>query len=167
MKKFLLFFLLVGFILPTNALAQTPSWVWAKINSGNGNSGGYSTATDNLGNVYVAGFYGASPLVIGTYSLAIFGGSDFFIAKLNSVGNVLWVNGVGGSSADYARDITVDLQGNVYIVGESNSPIIHFGSTSYNNPNSGFTNVIIAKYTSSGNFVWAHNSGGIMNNDNI
>ena len=70
------------------------------------------------------------------------GGSDIFIAKCNSSGNLLWQRTLGGTGTDRFNDSVCDSSGNFYVVGESNS----IPSNNYN--------IFIKKYDSNGNDVW-------------
>ena len=45
------------------------------------------------------------------------GESDIFILKLDANGQFLWAKGIGGSSFDYANDIKVDANGDLFITG--------------------------------------------------
>lgn len=70
----------------------------------------YDIATDNFGNIYVAG-------TVGTASQFY----DFITIKYNSHGEQQWVqtyNGPGNSS-DFATAIEIDPLGNVYVTGSS------------------------------------------------
>ena len=49
------------------------------------------------------------------------GGSDFWLLKLDLMGNVIWDKTIGGKNDDIARDITLCTDGNFYLAGYSNS----------------------------------------------
>jgi uncharacterized delta-60 repeat protein len=97
---------------------------------GNYLSGGFSTAVDSSGNLYVTGYYyDSTPQTL------------ILIAKYNSSGTLQWQKTLGNSSqiAD-GRGIAVDSSGNSYIVGYSNA--------------AGTKDIIIAKYNTSGVIQW-------------
>ncbi|MEE9423975.1 MAG: SBBP repeat-containing protein [Methylococcales bacterium] len=78
-------------------------------------------------------------------------------------GDLVWVKRAGGADSDEGAGIAMDSSGNAYITGDF-SGIATFGSgdagetmlTSDNNSN----DLFIAKYTTSGDLVWAKRAGG-------
>src|SRR5258708_5180889 len=82
---------------------------------------GWSVATDNAGNVYVAGqFEGARaefPGLTHAEHLSSHGGSDGFIAKYSSVGDIQWIRQIGGAFDDAAKGVAVTSDGQVYVTG--------------------------------------------------
>jgi hypothetical protein len=49
------------------------------------------------------------------------GSTDFFVAKLNNAGFVQWNTFLGGSDTDWADEIKVDGNGNIYVEGHSHA----------------------------------------------
>ena len=45
------------------------------------------------------------------------GESDIFILKLDQNGQFLWSKGIGGTSFDYANDVKIDGNGDLFITG--------------------------------------------------
>lgn len=76
------------------------------------------------------------------------GGSDFFIIKLASGGNVSWARVIGGSSDDAANAIQQTSDGGYLVVGNT---------TSYG---AGGQDVLVIKLTSTGTVSWATTYGG-------
>lgn len=68
-----------------------------------------------------------------------------------------WVSGGGSLGSDKTRAITVDPAGNVYIAGEI-SGAAEFGKHSVESR--GKMDVLVAKLSSSGEFLWAKSFGG-------
>ncbi|MCX6723549.1 MAG: SBBP repeat-containing protein [Candidatus Staskawiczbacteria bacterium] len=113
---------LFGFATPASATTYT----WNPFLGGSGTDYGYGIAVDNIGNVYITGKSSAtwgSPLQAFSG-----GGSDAFVAKLNSAGNLIWNTFLGGGSYEIGYGIAVDTSGNVYVTGISGatwgSPIV-------------------------------------------
>jgi hypothetical protein len=137
--------------------------LWAQGAGGTDNDWAYGICVDASGNVYVTGYFRSPSITFGTITLnntVIAGGSrDIFITKFNSVGSVLWAQSAGGSGDDMSNSICLDANNNVYITGtfgwDSN---IAFGNDSL--ISKGAYDIFIAKYDSSGNFIWARNDGG-------
>jgi len=112
-----------------------------------------------------------NPVITGTYyfAMSIEGGSfisvgmdDFFIAKFNSDGILQWVTDEGSTVDDSGMKITCDDLNNYYVTGEF-SGTMNFGPISITA--SGTNDVFLAKYSSSGGFIWALNVGTSGNND--
>jgi hypothetical protein len=111
---------------------------------------------DNVGNVYTFGVSSKSwgnPLNPFT---DVSDGYDQYIAKLDSNGNILWNTFVGSPIAISA--ITVDLNGNPYIVGSS--------SSAWGNPSHAYTgnkDGFIAQFDQNGSLLWNTFIGGTGN----
>ena len=92
------------------------SMAWNTFLGGSGEDKGYSIATDGLGEIYVAG---ESSATWGAPKRAYSGGTDAFVAQLNSIGALPWNTFLGTSGTDSSRGIAVDPSGYVYVVGKS------------------------------------------------
>lgn len=77
--------------------------------------------------------------------------------------NWVWAETAGGNSySDYGRSISIDDNGNSFVVGCFHGPVITFGNfTLYNSDNTGYSyDVFIVKYSSTGTVLWAKSAGG-------
>lgn len=74
---------------------------------------------DALGNAYVTGSTSAAnfPVTAGAIQTTVQGGTDAFIAKLDSAGNMLYATYLGGSGDEHGNAIAVDGSDNAYIAG--------------------------------------------------
>ncbi len=145
--------------------AQT--YEWAKSMGGSGADVGQGIAVDGSGNVYVTGYFaGVAYFGSGTGrdSLESAGGnSDAFIAKYDAHGNYLWAISMGGSHNDEGYAVAVDDSGNVYVTG-------FFRETADFDPGTGTawltsmgnSDIFVAKYDSSGNYLWAIGMGAVQ-----
>ena len=79
--------------------------------------------SDTEGNLYAVGTTYSSDFPVSTHSLQPnFGGeSDAFVVKLNSKGEVIWSTFLGGNKDEDGRGIIMDNQGNIHIVGRTES----------------------------------------------
>ena len=122
-----------------------------------------AVAVDKSGNVIVVGTVSGS-IDFGGGVLTGVGSGDIFIAKFSPTGQVLWSKLVGGAQQDAANAVATDGQGNVFVVGYYGYGLtgtpgsIDFGggqitSTSANG------SAFVAKYTSSGQYVWTRSLG--------
>jgi hypothetical protein len=140
---------------------------------------GQGIATDAAGNAYVTGSFtgltkfetaarvpdGARFTATDSAAMATPGktltmsdsASDLFVAKYDPGGNLVWVRSAGGASDMSGQGIAMDSFGNAYVTGKVDGTV-NFGGTALT-PSQG-DNVLLAKYDSSGNFLWATTSGG-------
>nr|WP_286186698.1 S8 family serine peptidase [Geitlerinema sp. P-1104] len=98
----------------------------------------HSLTADKYGNVYVAGF----KEILGEND-----SSKGLVIKYDSGGREIWRNEINSGSVDRARNIKLDSQGNVYVLGRTE------GSLGQNS-NSGGSDVFLVKYDSHGNYIW-------------
>ncbi|WP_193188552.1 hypothetical protein [Nisaea sediminum] len=139
---------------------------WANRIGGTSHDTIGSINVDNAGNHYVSGsFIGTVDFDpgAGTTNLTSAGGGnpDIFIAKYDSSGALVWAKNVGGTTSDKALASALDSSGNSYVTGFFNGTVdFDPGAGISNLTSSGLTDIFIAKYDSSGNFVWARSTGG-------
>jgi hypothetical protein len=123
--------------------------VWEKVIGGSSDDIAYSIIQSSDGGYVVAG---------GTWSFGA-GGSDFYVVKLDSSGNVQWTKTIGGggyyvaSSYDVAYSIIQSSDGGYVIIGETTS----FGA--------GGEDIYVVKLDSSGNVVWTKTIGEISQDE--
>src|SRR5207249_11202635 len=106
----------------TRPLIVDPGMTWSTFLGGSGADAMGGTATDVSGNVYVAG-YSASPdypATAGVYSTAS-ADYDVVVSKFRSDGTLVWSTHFGGSGTDAGTSVVVDVTGNVYVGGNTNS----------------------------------------------
>lgn len=78
------------------------------------------------------------------------GDEDIFIAYVDSSGDVIWANSIGGTGGELSTGIASDATGNVYLTGMIGNGYCVFGNdTLYGIATDGF----IAKYDINGNLV--------------
>ncbi|MCK9610270.1 MAG: SBBP repeat-containing protein [Candidatus Cloacimonas sp.] len=132
------------------------NWMWAKQAGGTDYDFGYGIAVDSNGNSYITGGFEESA-TFGTTILTSSGGSDIYVAKLDSNGNWLWAKKAGGTSDDGGYSIAVNDNGNSYVTGYF-SESATFGTTTLTS--SGDLDIFVAKLDSNGNWLWAKQAGG-------
>lgn len=124
---------------------------------------GTSIDADASGNFYCAGdfhYYIDADPGSGAVYLSSVGGVDAYAAKYNSAGALQWAFSIGGSGDDYIYSIRSDNSGNVFIAGMF-TDVVDFdpGSGTADLTSYGGYDMFIAKYNSSGNYLWAYNYG--------
>ena len=105
--------------------------IWVKQPSGIGSAVGKGIATDKVGNSVVTGFFERTA-TFGTITLT--SGSihwpDFFIAKYDSAGNVLWAKQAGGNYTVEGSDIAINESGESIVMGSFENTVT-FGNTTF------------------------------------
>src|SRR6187399_2283509 len=78
-------------------------------------------------------------------------------------GDFGFINAMGGSSVDFARSVVIDATGNSYVTGEFRGTVNFNPQGTFNltaaNPAAGVPDCFIAKYSSTGTFLWAKQIG--------
>ncbi len=101
---------------------------------------GNGIAIDEDDNAYITGTTNSLnfPTTIGAYQTENAGENDVFITKLNSLGNALiYSTYLGGSLNDEGNGIYVDMEGNAYVTGRTNSTDFPTTEGAYQRENSG------------------------------
>lgn len=111
-----------AFIAAVNA--DGTALVYCGYVGGAGDDSGSGIAVDLSGNAHLTGSTTSKedtfPVIFGPY-LTFNGESDAFVAKVDSQGEFFYCGYIGGSGKDYGNAIAVDLAGNAYVTGHTNS----------------------------------------------
>lgn len=145
-------------------LTSSGALVWNTFLGGGATDDGSGIAVDGNGNVYITGT--SQPTML--YSSATWGnpirvyagGSDAFVAKLDSDGVLAWnsfLGGIGCGAVDNDRGsgIAVDVNGNVYATG--------YSECAWGDPISPWTadiHAFVAKLNTNGDLLWSTFLGG-------
>ncbi len=98
--------------------------VWSTYYGGTGMETGGAVTCDRNGNVYLSGSTSstAGMTTPGSFREVFTGGSsDGFIVKFDASGSRIWGSYYGGEGDDGVLNISCDVQGNVYICGNTSS----------------------------------------------
>ena len=169
----------------TTLAANIYPMVWIKYDAnGNpvfadgiiGNSQIHGIATDTGGNLIIFGEISDDTLKIGSYIFTtVFNASDsnnyhYFVAKVSPTGTVLWAKKGGltcwGSNNSltygWGKHVATDDTGNIYIGMQfkMKRTIIETDTLVNADTSGATTDILLAKYTPSGTFVWARSAGG-------
>lgn len=131
--------------------------LWAKSGGGTGHDIGVALSADTKGNIFLTGTYKSPSVSIGGTVLVNCNApnEDVFIAKYDSLGNVIWAKTVGGLNSDYSLSIATDLNGCVIIGGGFNSNAIKIDTEFLVNNGGNRITLYLAKFSPSGNVIWA------------
>lgn len=154
-----------GFV---SKLDKDGNFIWAKQFSGplNSHCTGYAIALDGANNVFTTGYYSNTiDFDPGTnnFNLTAAGFDDIFISKLDANGNFIWAKQFMGNSFETANAITVNSTGNIYLTGYFQGTVDFDPGTGVNNITSaGNRDIFVAKLGTAGNFIWAKQMGGSL-----
>ncbi|MEZ6100359.1 MAG: SBBP repeat-containing protein [Pirellulaceae bacterium] len=116
---------------------------------------GTGIAADNFGNVFVVGTtdgsFGGTNLFLGR--------EDVFVAKYDASGTEVWTRQFGTSGIDFAENLTLDTQGNVYITGTTTGKL---GEDVF-----GGEDGFIGRLDAEGNVIWLRQFGTSKNENPI
>ncbi len=113
---------------------------------------GKAIAIDGTGNIYLTGQTTSTNFpTLNAFQPATGGNTDAFLTKLNAAGSALIYStylGGSGSNADEGRGVAVNVVGNAYVTGMTNSA--NFPTTSSPPPLSTTGGIFLTKFTPSG-----------------
>ena len=117
--------------------------IWEKTYGGSLDEEGYSVLQTQDGNILSIG-----------YSWSYGNKQDIFVVKSDLSGRTIWQNTYGGSNRDIGNKAVLTKDGNIAIVGQTNSPGISRGND----------DIWLSKIDQDGNELW-HKSFGIKNHE--
>jgi hypothetical protein len=140
--------------------------LFAKSSGGGWDDAAYDITVDGNNYIYVTGGFQSLAISFDTITLlnttTLFHYSDYFLAKFDAAGNVVWAKNEWGTEDDEGRGITTDLNNNVYVVGNFSGDTIIIDTTLLINTSMwSMKDIFIAKYTSAGNLLWAKSAHGL------
>jgi len=142
-----------------------PVLIYSTYLGGSSNDYGHDIAVDAEGNAYITGHADSTNFPLKSPIQGVKGGvSDVFITKINASGNAfVYSTYLGGSGSDYGRGIAVDIGGNAYITGYTDST--NFPTTvPIQGARAGMYDAFVTKINASGNaFVYSTYLGGSSN----
>jgi hypothetical protein len=119
---------------------------------------------DKNNNIYVSGKYGADtdfdPSPINSYTLGVVGSEDWFFAKYNITGDLIFAKSFQSDGIESIQAMDVDSTGNIYLCGyiQFNTGPVDFDPSSNINSIStqGITMPYMVKYDNQGDFVFVN-----------
>ncbi len=136
---------------------QNGSIIWIESINSDSDVISISSVTDILGNTIVAGYFHGSYLACGNDTLNNVDiiGTDAFIIKYDSSGNLVWAKNHGATATVQARAITVNNSGEIFLAGKyiGDSLILD----TFILPTPAFVDIFIVKYDPAGNIIMATN----------
>jgi len=161
-RLFLALTLILASTLP--ASAEAPSFRWSQRVGGEHHDYGTGIAVDDYGNTFVVGYF-RDIGIFDHHKLESNGEADVVVAKLDRLGNIVWVNQIGGSADDFGRAIAIDHEGNCYVTGAFQSTIAEIkvghekGRKVGELKKQSDSEIFVAKFDNKGHLVWARTGG--------
>lgn len=130
---------------------------WIKnFGSTTGDDYAYGIGLDADGYVYAAGYFNGT-MTSGPVSLTSIAGKDAAILKLNPSGDAVWGVAVHGKGADQILSMNMSDAGHIYVSGTFSDSLFFPADTLLT---LGGTDCWVARFDSTGSFVWAQSFGG-------
>ncbi|MEP6647374.1 MAG: SBBP repeat-containing protein, partial [Saprospiraceae bacterium] len=147
-----------------NPFLDHNTFAWGHAFGSAQNDVAYDVVADSARNVYVTGSFENTvdfDPAAADFDLVSAGGTDIFIAKYDSTGQLLWAKRAGGNEDDVAYSLALDKEGNVYATG-SFRQTAEFDpeDASHDMTSFGEGDIFVLKLNAQGLFVWAGQMGG-------
>ena len=128
---------------------------------GSGDDSAAGIAADAAGNVWIAGSTTSTETVVGGPQTRPGGGTDAFVAMLDTTGTLVYQTYLGGDGEDHATAIAVDNLGSAYVTGSTTST--NFPTQApFQGRLAGGSDAFVTKLTPAGNaFVFSTYLGGV------
>lgn len=137
-----------GYITKSNIYGQE---LWTAFAGGNGNDFCTSVAATADDHILVIGYTSSTNMSFGAIPTSYSGGNrDGFCSKLTKDGELVWTVYIGGNGDDYAQDLAIDVNGNIYVVGKTSSTLVPYSSQLQASYGGGTFDGFITKISSTG-----------------
>ena len=128
--------------------------LWQNVYGGLGDDNAVSAIQLGNGSFIIAGSSDSDSS--GVKSENSRGWDDYWVVCIDSIGNLIWDKTIGGSEPDGHPQISQDLDNNIYIVGQTISPV----SGDKTAPSYGQSDIWLIKIGPAGNIIWDKSYGG-------
>ena len=152
---------------------------WANRIGGTGTEWPQEVATDSSNNILVIGNSSSSVTDLGgdgiggTSDVTNRGNYDAYIAKYTSAGVLTWAKSIGSTGSDWGADVSVGSGGSVLVTAnfkltmDSAGNGIGGANASDDLISAGGDDVMVAKYSSSGDLVWSKRYGSTGDENSV
>lgn len=142
-----------------------PVWVKTSTQTIVKHTSGTQIEIDNQGDIYVSGLFASATLTLDGTILQNYDTNadlvqlpnrsrDIFVAKYNSAGTQLWVNTIGGTDDDKVYDMSLDKDGNPYLVNQFASNVIYYNGSDTMQANAGYSSAVMKINKDNGLVQW-------------
>nr|MBP7449587.1 hypothetical protein [Flavobacteriales bacterium] len=136
--------------------------LWGTYYGGSGLDTGEAGGVDANGNVYIAGWTTSSANIAsgGHQGAYAGGGGDAYLAKFTASGTREWGTYYGSGAYDRGFRCGVEANGNVFLIGETQSTTAIAAGGFQNTYGGGSADAFIAKFSTTGTRLWGSYYGG-------
>ena len=134
-------------------------WLWARSFGGASFDESRGMAVTASGECYVTGYFNGTAEFPGT-NLVSRGGSDIFVAKFGTNGDLLWAQQAGGTDADEGHAVVLDAAGNLHLTGGFAGTANIFGTNVSAQGFAGSMDVFLVKLDADGQLIWFRRGTG-------
>jgi hypothetical protein len=123
---------------------------------------GTGLGADAQGNVVMVGYFGPE-ITFGDTMYAV-GAFDYFMVKLDPIGQPLWISqfgSVANDSATFPLQVAVDEGGQIAVAGAANGAIDFGGGPLVAAPEQKDFDVVVARFDEQGHHVWSKRFGSV------
>jgi hypothetical protein len=103
--------------------AKTVGWI-------GGNNYATNVSTDSTGSILIGGYYEYNPFIYATWAFSNYGGTDIFLMKFNSTGDIQWAKNIAGSGNETITSISCTSLNKFIVLGNFDSATLGFGTNS-------------------------------------
>lgn len=136
-------------------------WLTGAVPSGSDQVTGNGIVSDGRGGTYVIGDFTGTANFGPSISITSLGQRDIYVARINECGEFTWVHRYGGTGNDLGKDIAMDADGDLYVVGTTNGTLTDNAQTI---TSAGGNDGWVARLDQAGgNMAWLWRVGGTGN----
>jgi len=143
--------------------------IWAKSIGGAAGDIVSAVSTDDAGNIYISGGFSSTVDFdpgAGVQNKLSAGGLDIYLLKLDVNGDFQWVYTNGTAQNEEAREVAIDHNDNVYLLGYFRLTLdFDIGVGTTNLTVAGGADVFVLKLSNAGNFTSVYQAGGTLDDD--
>lgn len=123
--------------------------------------------TTNDNNLILIGYTNSNdfPTTTGAYQTNNAGQYDVFIVKMDTAGHIVWSTYFGGMGGELGIDLSIDLNNNIIIGGQTNSPNFPYTPGAFQPLPLGGNDAFVAKFNPQGQLIWSTCYGGTATED--
>ncbi|MBW6459255.1 MAG: hypothetical protein K0B08_01670, partial [Bacteroidales bacterium] len=144
--------------------------VWTKHIGGKGSDAPTDIMINSTGDVFLSGLFQDSLFFSTCDTLIAEDFIDSFIAKFDSLGNLMWINQISGRGTQQCLSMFTDMMGNLLSCGFYSHSIVFPGENSTVNFSQNNYDGFVALWSSEGDLIWLktlNNNGEIVIKDII
>lgn len=141
--------------------ASGTSVIFKTLLAGSGDDAAYAIALDSSGNLYVTGQTDSNDFPLAGPSQNLAGlGIDAFAAKLSNSGKIIYSTYLGGSLTDVGYAVAVDLSGDLYVTGGTQSSDFPHTGNAYQAALAGGIDSFVTTFDPAGRLMYSSFLGG-------